>query len=93
MVRALPCTQQPSMDKTRALLAQEAQRLAQRRRGGGGGAAAQQPSLTLADLFELARSPVVHLPVDLTHLSVLWVLDRWGALTSARERALQRRRV
>ena len=48
----------------------------------------QRAYLTLPDLIQLVRRGNVALPVDPTHLSVLWVLDR-----CARRRRRRRRRV
>ena len=54
------------MEKTRALVAREFGRLAQ---PGG-------RHLSLQGLYQLARSTEVALPLDATHLGVLWCLDR-----------------
>jgi hypothetical protein len=40
-------------------------------------APAKRNWLTLPDLIQLAQRGNVALPVDITHLGCLWVLDRW----------------
>ena len=59
------------MDKTRALLGKEFGRVAGRYGG--------PQQLDLRGLLDLAHSQAVQLPLDVTHVGVLWVLDRWGA--------------
>ncbi len=43
----------------------------------------QRTHLVLPDLIQLVRRGNVALPVDPTHLSVLWVLDRCAAAAAA----------
>ena len=41
-------------------------------------APAKRSWLTLPDLIQLGQRGIVALPVDVTHLGCLWVLDRWA---------------